>query len=101
MPAVVDDMIDLVNTQEGLQNVFSSLLSGSESRMSPEEQGEVIASRVAPELEAKPALRQVRTWASFDSAHPTDMFRHCSSTLISLASSSAAGHYQLKISSIC
>ncbi|BGP37735.1 hypothetical protein JCM10449v2_001657 [Rhodotorula kratochvilovae] len=54
----LDDNLDLVNTQEGLKTLFESLLSGSEARLAPSEQGEVIAARVAPALEDRPALAQ-------------------------------------------
>lgn len=57
--AVVDDIIDLVNTQENLALTFKSLLSGHESRSSVDEQAEAIASRVAPTLHDMPALSQV------------------------------------------
>lgn len=61
VPAAIDDNLDLVNTQDGLLALFESLLSGTEARLSAAEQGEVIAARVAPALEDRPALAQVRT----------------------------------------
>ncbi|GAA5843798.1 hypothetical protein JCM9279_000149 [Rhodotorula babjevae] len=54
----LDDNLDLVNTQDGLLALFESLLSGQETRLSAAEQGEVIAARVAPGLEDRPALAQ-------------------------------------------
>ncbi|GAA6006390.1 uncharacterized protein JCM10292_002672 [Rhodotorula paludigena] len=54
----LDDNLDLVNTQQNLRKIFSSLLSGSEARLQPAEQGEVISARVAPALEDRPALAQ-------------------------------------------
>ncbi|GAA5890992.1 hypothetical protein JCM8208_003123 [Rhodotorula glutinis] len=54
----LDDNLDLVNTQDGLLALFESLLSGQEVRLSAAEQGEVIAARVAPGLEDRPALAQ-------------------------------------------
>jgi hypothetical protein len=62
--AVVDDNLDLVNSQEGLASMFVEALSGGESRLSLEEQGEVIASRVAPSLNSRPAFAQVRRFIS-------------------------------------
>ncbi|BGP22727.1 hypothetical protein JCM10295v2_001618 [Rhodotorula toruloides] len=54
----VDDNLDLVNTQQNLSTLFISLLSGTEMRMPPAEQGDVIAARVAPALTDRPALAQ-------------------------------------------
>ncbi|GAA5922516.1 hypothetical protein JCM3775_005758 [Rhodotorula graminis] len=54
----LDDNLDLVNTQDGLLALFESLLSGQDVRLSPAERGEVIAARVAPGLEDRPALAQ-------------------------------------------
>lgn len=58
--AVVDDRIDMVNSQELLFEIFSGVLSGSESRTSLEEQSQIIASRVAPILADRPAFAHVR-----------------------------------------
>lgn len=57
---VVDDRIDMVNSQELLFEIFSGVLSGSESRTSLEEQSQIIASRVAPILADRPAFAHVR-----------------------------------------
>lgn len=56
--AAVDDNLDLVNTQQNLLTLFTSLLSGTEMRLSPTEQGEAIAGRIAPALTDRPALAQ-------------------------------------------
>ncbi|GAA5863802.1 hypothetical protein JCM1840_005771 [Sporobolomyces johnsonii] len=56
---VVDDSLDLVTSQQGLRDVFTSLLSGSESRSSPTQQGEAIVERVAPALKDRPAFEQL------------------------------------------
>jgi len=57
---VVDDKLDLVNSQVELKEKFTDILSGSESRLSLEEKSEVIAARVAPILADRPAFAQVR-----------------------------------------
>ncbi|GAA5844336.1 hypothetical protein JCM5353_008463 [Sporobolomyces roseus] len=52
----IDDNLDLVNSQQGLRILFDSLMSQSESRSTPQQQGETIASRVAPALSDRPAF---------------------------------------------
>lgn len=61
---VVNDIIDLVNTQESLAAGFLSLLSGQESRLPVDEQAQVIAARVAPTLRDTPALAHVSRQAT-------------------------------------
>uniref|UniRef100_A0A0K3CG67 FGENESH: predicted gene_7.174 protein n=1 Tax=Rhodotorula toruloides TaxID=5286 RepID=A0A0K3CG67_RHOTO len=55
---VVDDNLDLVNTQQNLSTFFTYLLSGTEMRLPPTEQGEVVAGRLAPALADRTALSQ-------------------------------------------
>lgn len=57
---VVDDALDLVNTQQNLCASFAAVLSGSEVGLSAEDKGEVLAERVCPALEERPAMAQVR-----------------------------------------
>lgn len=59
-PIVVDDKLDLVNSQVELKENFNDILSGSENRLSLEEKSEIIAARVAPILADRPAFAQVR-----------------------------------------
>ncbi|GAA5919787.1 hypothetical protein JCM1841_005860 [Sporobolomyces salmonicolor] len=56
---VVDDNLDLVTSQQALRDVFASLLSGSESRLSPTQRGEAIVERAAPALKKRPAFEQL------------------------------------------
>ncbi|GAA5989361.1 hypothetical protein JCM10908_001278 [Rhodotorula pacifica] len=52
----VDDDLDIVRTQENLSALFASRLSGSESRLPPQEQGAAISSRIAPALHDRPTF---------------------------------------------
>ncbi|GEM09537.1 hypothetical protein Rt10032_c08g3554 [Rhodotorula toruloides] len=54
----VDDNLDLVNTQQNLSTLFTSLLYGTEMRIPPTEQGAVLAACVAPALTDRSALAQ-------------------------------------------
>ncbi|GAA5979128.1 hypothetical protein JCM11641_008435 [Rhodosporidiobolus odoratus] len=54
----VDDALDLVNSQSGLQTLFASRLSGGEIGMAAEEEGEAVVERVAPALGDRPAFAQ-------------------------------------------
>ncbi|ORY72608.1 methyltransferase type 11 [Leucosporidium creatinivorum] len=56
---VVDDKLDLVNSQVELKENFNDILSGSENRLSLEEKSEIIAARVAPILADRPAFAQL------------------------------------------
>lgn len=60
-PAAVDDIIDLVNSQEELCSVFSATLSGGESRQSVEDRSQTVTDRVAPGLASRPAFAEVRS----------------------------------------
>ncbi|KAK4053848.1 hypothetical protein OIV83_001504 [Microbotryomycetes sp. JL201] len=51
----IDDKLDLVNTQEGLRDVLTAVLSGPESRSPLDQQAAAITARVARSLSDRPA----------------------------------------------
>ncbi|GAA5966313.1 hypothetical protein JCM3765_005253 [Sporobolomyces pararoseus] len=55
----VDDNLDLVNSQQGLRTLFNTLLSQSETQSPLPEQGELVATRVAPALSDRPTFAKI------------------------------------------
>lgn len=55
----VDDLLDLVNSQQNLEQQFRLKLSATELRAGVEQQAEIITSRVAPRLADRPAFAHV------------------------------------------
>lgn len=79
--AAVDDQLDVVQVQETLHDLFVKSLSGSDLQKPTSVQGELIATRVAPNVQIRPACAQVRY-----SALPTMLELTCPSQLFALLS---------------